>query len=371
MIAEFLENLCLKNGSDLHLKVGNFPYIRVNGELEIIEGSSRITMEDMNAIVGEMMTSERKDRFNKTKSLDFSYSIPGKGRFRTNIFMQRGSCALAIRRIEDNIKTMDELGLPKVLKDIANIQRGLILVTGATGNGKSTTVASLIGYINDNYVRNIITLEDPIEFLFRDNKSIISQREIPNDIDTYDQALKYVMRQDPDIIFIGELRDKETIDAAIKASETGHLVISTLHTVDTSQTITRIIDFYPPEHQKQLRYQLSKNLKAVISQRLLASKDRKSRVPAIEVLLQTPSIIEMILTPEGVKNIPEAIRNGKEIYGMQTFDQSIGELYLADKITYNTAMDAATQKKEIELLKRGISYESTNELYKEILSTEY
>lgn len=371
VIADFLEDLCAKNGSDLHLKVGNFPYIRVNGELEIIPGSNRITMEDMKIIVDEMMTPEKKERFNKTKSLDFSYSIPGKGRFRTNMFVQRGTNALAIRRIEDNIKKMEELGLPKVLKEIANTQRGLVLITGATGNGKSTTVASIIGYINDNFVRNVITLEDPIEFLFRDNKSIISQREIPNDIDSYDQALKYVMRQDPDIIFIGELRDKETIDAAIKASETGHLVISTLHTVDASQTITRIIDFYPPEHQKQLRYQLSKNLKAVVSQRLLASKDRKSRVAAIEVMLQTPSIIEMILTPEGVKNIPEAIRNGKEIYGMQTFDQSIGELYLADKITYNTAIDAATQKKEIELLKRGISYESTNDLYKGILATEY
>lgn len=367
MLSEFLIYLCEKNGSDLHVKVGNQPHVRVNGELEPIPGSRRIGLEDMEAIMTEVMTGDRKERFLRNKSLDFSYSVPGKGRFRTNVFIQRGTPAFAIRRIEEHTKTIDELGLPKVIKDIAVEPRGLILVTGATGNGKSTTVSSIIGYINQTYVKNIITLEDPIEFLFKDEKSIISQREIPNDMDSYQQALKYILRQDPDIIFIGELRDVETVEAAIKASETGHLVISTLHTVDASQTITRIVDFFPTEHQKQIRYQLAKNLKAVVSQRLLPSKDRTKRYAAVEVMVQTPTISELILSPEGVKEIPETIKVGKEIYGMQTFDQSIGQLYTEGKITYNTAIEAATLKKDIELLKRGISYESTNELYKGML----
>lgn len=367
MINDFLNYLCEKQGSDLHVKVGNMPHVRVNGELEPIEGSKRITLDDIEVIVNEVMTGDRKERFAKNKSLDFSYSLPGKGRFRTNVFIQRGTPAFAIRRIEEHTKSIEELGLPAIIKEIANEPRGLVLVTGATGNGKSTTVSSIIGYINQNYVRNIITLEDPIEFLFKDEKSIISQREIPSDMDSYQQALKYILRQDPDIIFIGELRDIETVEAAIKASETGHLVISTLHTVDASQTISRIVDFFPSEHQKQIRYQLSKNLKAVISQRLLASKDRSKRYAAIEVMVQTPTISELILTPEGVKGIPETIRAGKEIYGMQTFDQSIGTLYQEGKISYNTAMEAATLKKDIELLKRGISYDSTADIYKDMI----
>ena len=233
-------------------------------------------------------------------------------------------------------------------------------------DGKIYTVSNDGKITNTSSFRSI-TLEDPIEFLFKDEKSIISQREIPNDMDSYQQALKYILRQDPDIIFIGELRDVETVEAAIKASETGHLVISTLHTVDASQTITRIVDFFPTEHQKQIRYQLAKNLKAVVSQRLLPSKDRTKRYAAVEVMVQTPTISELILSPEGVKEIPETIKVGKEIYGMQTFDQSIGQLYTEGKITYNTAIEAATLKKDIELLKRGISYESTNELYKGML----
>lgn len=368
MIAQqYLTYVKDNNGSDLIIKVGNKPMVRINGQLEPIKGSDKIMPEHIKMVEVELLTPDQLQKFRDNNNLDLSYSLPGVGRFRVNAFVQRGSTAFAFRRIEENIPQIDKLGLPEVLKEVIREKRGLILVTGATGNGKSTTVAAMLDYINENYIKNIITLEDPIEFLFRDKSSVVSQREIPNDIDSYKTALKYILRQNPDIIFIGELRDRETIEAALKAAETGHLVISTLHTVNAAQTITRIIDFYEQAQQKQIRYQLSTNLRAVVSQRLLTSRDGKKRVAAVEIMRDTPTIRDLILTPEGTNSILDAIKNGREIYKMQTFDQSISDLYLKGMISYETAVEAATVKKDIELLKGGISYGGAADLYKDMM----
>lgn len=367
LIDEFLIYATEMKASDIHIKIGNKPMIRVNGELQPISGTEKIIAEHLQIIEDDLMDEEKKAKYKKNKNLDFSYSKSGIGRFRINVFSQRGSTAFAMRKIEENISKIEELGLPVVLKEIIKEKRGLILVTGATGNGKSTTVSAMIEHINETAIKNIITLEDPIEYLFKDKQSLISQREIPNDIESYEVALKYVIRQNPDIIFIGELRDKETVEAAIKAADTGHLVISTMHTVNASQTINRIVDFYDHEHQKQIRYQLSSNLKAVISQRLLPSKTGKKRVPAVEIMRGTPTIREMILTPEGSLGIPEAMKTGKEIYKMQTFDQCISDLLLNGDISYEVAIESATVKKDIELLKGGISYGGASDLYKSML----
>jgi len=358
--------------SDLHLRVGNKPFARISGELQDIPNQERVTAEKMEKVLDVLLIEEEKRKFRERKNLDLSYSLPGVGRFRINIYIQRGTVALAARRIEENIFTLEELGLPEVLKMIIKEHRGIILVTGATGNGKSTTVAAMLEYINSNFKRNVITLEDPIEYLFKDKKSIISQREIPTDTDSYKTALKYVLRQDPDIIFVGELRDIETVDAALKAAETGHLVISTLHTVNAAQTISRIIDFYPSEQQKQIRYQLSSNIRGVISQRLLPSTEAKKMVVAIEIMRDSPTIKELILSAEGVKAIPEAIKTGKDVHRMQSFDQAISELYLAGRITYETALDAATVKKDIEFIRNGISNDgmAKKDYYKTMLEED-
>lgn len=367
MLEKYFRYVVEKKGSDIHLKSGNYPLVRIDGELEKIENSTIITDEDILELEREMLTADKKQLFDTRKNLDFSYTLDGVGRFRIDCFKQKGKTAIAARRIEDAVKNIEELGLPDVLKEILLESRGLILVTGATGSGKSTTVSAMLEYINSNYVRNIITLEDPIEYLFKEKKSYISQREIPDDVSSYSDALKFIMRQDPDIIFIGELRDKETIEAALKASETGHLVIATLHTVNAAQTVSRIIDYFPQEQHKQIRYQLSDNLKAVVSQRLLAIKGSSGRIPAVEIMRSSPTIRELLLTIEGNKEIPEAIRNGKAIHKMQTFDQSIADLFLKGMITYEVAIEAATVKREIELLKGGISHNSTADYYRAII----
>lgn len=359
-------------GSDLHLRVGNKPFVRISGELQEVPEQEKMTSDKMNKVVELLLTKEEKEKFRLRKNIDLSYSLHGVGRFRVNIYIQRGTVALAARRIEENIFTLVELGLPVVLQEIIREKRGIILVTGATGNGKSTTVAAMLEYINENFRRNIITMEDPIEYLFKDKKAIISQREIPTDTESYNMALKYVLRQDPDIIFVGELRDIETVDAALKAAETGHLVISTLHTVNAAQTISRIIDFYPAEQQKQIRYQLSSNIRGVVSQRLLPSTTPKKMVVAVEIMRDSPTIKELILSSEGVKAIPEAIKTGREIHKMQTFDQAIAELYTAGEVSYETAIDAATVKKDIEFLRSGISNDSSarSSYYKSMLEED-
>lgn len=367
MLKDYLEYLVKTFGSDLHIREGNIPRVRIDGELSEIEGAKISDREKIEIIEKEIMTEEQLIKYRKEKNLDFAYLEKGLGRFRVNVFSQKGTTAFSIRRVEENISSIEKLGLPDVVKDIARESRGLILVTGTTGSGKSTTVAAMIEYINQNCHKNIITLEDPIEYLFKDKNSIIGQREIPDDIKSYDEALKYVLRQDPDIIFIGELRDKETIDAALKAAETGHLVVSTLHTVNAYQTVTRITDYYSEKQQKQIRYQLAMNLKAVISQRLLPRKNHDGRVIAIEVMRDTPSAKKMMLSPEGIQTLIDDMKLNKSTHKTQTFDQSIAELYLDDKISYEVALEAATLKKDIELLKGGIIQESAADYYKKMI----
>ncbi len=361
-INDYLRYLVENGGSDLHIKAGNHPIIRKDGELLKIDGREKMTAVEMEEIVKPLMSeSVKRDLVEKLGS-DFSYSIHGVARFRMNLSTQRGSYMLVARIIPSNIPDIDEMKLPSVLKEIVKERNGIILVTGATGSGKSTTVASMINYVNKNFSKNIITFEDPIEFLYRDEKSIVSQKEIPNDILDFTSALRYVLRQDPDVIFIGELRDKETVEAALKASETGHLVISTLHTINASQTISRVVDFFPQEKHKQIKFQLSENIRGVISQRLLPKKEG-GRVAALEIMINTPTIKELIQTNEGVVQIPKYIEEGREIYKSQSFDQNIRDLYMAGLIDYETALEYATVKKNIEFLKNGISLSSSADFF--------
>ena len=367
MLNKLFELAKKENASDLHIKVDGYPGIRINGKLSLLKDFEIMTSEIMEKILNEILNEEEKKEFFKNKNYDIAYTSKIKDRYRINLFIQQGKPALAMRRIANKILTIKELGLPDEIKEIAKEKRGLILVTGAAGNGKSTTISAMIEYINNNNSKNIITLEDPIEYIFKEDKSIINQREIPYDMNNYYEALKYVLRQDPDIIFIGELRDKETMDAAMKASETGHLVVSTLHTVNSYQTINRIINFYPSMEQKQIRIQLADNLKSVISQRLLQKKDGVGRVIAVEIMKTTPTIREAIVNIDMIEEIPILIKKGKEIYGMQTFDQSISSLYLDNKISYEIALESATVKKDIELLKSGISSGSASDFYNEMM----
>ncbi len=354
MINDLLKKLIEKEGSDLHLKVGNKPIIRVSGELVRIEEEPVLSPQSMIEFVKEMVTNKkRQQELDEELSTDFSYSAPGLGRFRVNVSIARGSFVVVIRAIPFDIPSIETLKLPVVLKEIAKNKNGIILVTGATGSGKSTTVASMIDYINQNFTKNIISFEEPIEYLHRDKQCIISQKEIPDDVKDYKTALKYVLRQDPDIIFLGELRDQTTVEAAIKASETGHLVISTLHTINATKSISRILDFYPPEKAKSMRYQLAENLRGVVSQRLLRTIDGGKRV-IVEVMLNTGTIQELITTEEGMRRIPEMIKKAEQ-QGMQNFDTEILKLFRAGVIDFDTAYDASTVKTEIEMARMGIS----------------
>lgn len=353
MIRKLLEILVDHNGSDLHLKAGNKPIIRVNGELYKLEDEPRLFANDIEDCVETVLENDdRRKDLKENLSCDFSYSVNGVGRFRINISRSRGSYMLVARAIPFGVPSIDELNLPGVLKEIAKERNGIILVTGATGSGKSTTVAALLDYINTNYKKNIISFEEPIEFLHRDKQSMVNQKEVPDDIRNYADALKYVLRQDPDIIFIGELRDAETIEAAMKASETGHLVISTLHTINAQKTISRLLDYYPADKAKALRYQLSENLRAVVSQRMLKTVDSNKQV-AMEIMINTSTIAELLLTEEGMEKIPEIITKN-ETMGMQTFDREILRLYQQGTISYEVAHEASSVKTMIDMAKNGI-----------------
>jgi twitching motility protein PilT len=361
----FTKKLVELKGSDLHLKVGIKPVIRVNGELVYLEGE-RIKQSDMEELIAPLMNPKREKELKEELTTDFAFAVPGLARFRVNLSYQRGSYMMVMRLISNDSPNIDELNLPSSLKEIVDAKNGLILVTGATGSGKSTTVAAMINFINSNYTKNIITIEDPIEYLFKDQSCIVAQKEIGSDVVSFKSALKYVLRQDPDVIFLGELRDAETMEAAIKASETGHLVISTLHTINAYQTISRIIDFFPEERHKQIRYQLSENIRGIISQRLVPTVD-DSRRAANEVMINSPTIRELILTPEGTAEIPKYIADGKDSNGMQTFDQALIGLFNDGIITYETALKFATVKKDIELLRRGVSFSSMADIFNEMV----
>jgi len=349
-----------KKASDMHLKVGVPPVLRIDGRLMPIENEKRLTQEDTLSIAASIMNPVQKARFNEKNELDMAYAVPGLGRFRVNVFKQRGSVGMVFRSVPSRILNFEELLLPPVMTKIAQEQRGLILVTGTTGSGKSTTLAAVIDYINTARTCNIVTIEDPIEFLHRDKKSIVNQREIGADTYTFGDALRSALRQDPDVILVGEMRDFETISTALTAAETGHLVLSTLHTVDTSETVNRIINTFPPYQQKQVRMQLASVVKAIVSQRLVARADGKGRVPAVEVMLGTMSVREAIIDDSKTRTIPGIISAGMVHYGMQTFDQSLLGHYKKGIITYEEALSMASNPDDFALKVKGI--QSTSDL---------
>ena len=342
-----------RSGSDLHLKVGRPPTIRVAGDLEPL-GQDALKPEDLKALAEQIMTPRQVKEFAEHKEADFAIGVPGIGRFRTNVYQQRGTLAFVFRAIPYEIKTIPELSLPPVLEKIAIKPRGLILVTGVTGSGKSTALSAMINHINQQRRCNIITVEDPIEFLHRDGQANVSQREVGTDTLSFESALRHVLRQDPDVILIGEIRDRITLDTAMKAADTGHLVFSTLHTTDATQTINRIISFFPPHEHDAVRNLLSTALEAVISLRLVPRADGKGRVPACEVLMNTAAVKDNIRDREKALNIPELIREGTVVYGMQSFDQSLMEWYRTGVISYENALFYSTNPSEFALRVSGI-----------------
>jgi twitching motility protein PilT len=349
-----LQTMISHGASDLHLKVGAFPHIRVSGELIPLGEYGKVTKEDSLMMAFSIMTNKQKQRFRDSAELDLGYGVKGLGRFRVNVFQQRGTVSIAIRAVPVSILGFEDLFLPKVLEKISKEPRGLVLVTGTTGSGKSTTIAAMLNFINDQMTRHVITIEDPIEFQHNDRLSIFSQREISVDASSFSNALRSALRQDPDVILVGEMRDLETIETALLAAETGHLVFSTLHTVDALETINRIIAVFPSHQQRQIRLQLAMVLRAVVSMRLMRRSDIRGRVPAIEVMIVTEFIRNCIIEPDKTRLIRQAIAVGTSQYGMQTFDQSIYEHYKAGRISYEDALNYATNADEFKLRVQGI-----------------
>src|SRR5436190_2382537 len=341
--------------SDLHLKVGTYPMMRVRGSLMPVTTDKRLDHEDVVAMSAAIMSTNQRQKFKETQEVDLAYSVAGLGRFRVNIFQQRGTVGLVLRVIPMTIRTIDELGLPQVLKTIAEEERGLVLVTGTTGSGKSTSLAAMIDYVNKQRSAHVMTVEDPIEFLHRDDKSMVNQREVAVDTKSFAQALRSALRQDPDVILVGEMRDFETIETGLLAAETGHLVFSTLHTLDATETINRVIAVFAPHQQKQIRLQLASVLRAVISQRLMPRADGNGRAPAVEVMISTPFIRDCIVDKEKTHLIPGAIAAGTSQYGMQTFDQSIFGLFQQGLVSYEEALRWASNVDEFKLKVQGIS----------------
>jgi twitching motility protein PilT len=353
--------------SDLHLKAGSYPMMRVRGTLTPATEEKRLDNEDMISIAAAVLPTAQREKFKENREVDLAYSIAGLGRFRCNCFQQRGTIGMIFRVIPMKIATVDELALPQILKKIASEERGLVLVTGTTGSGKSTTLAAMIDEINATRTAHIITVEDPIEYLHRDNRSIVNQREIGSDTTSFSHALRSALRQDPDVILVGEMRDFETIETALLAAETGHLVFSTLHTLDATETINRIIAVFPPHQQKQIRIQLASVLKAVISQRLIPKIDNKGRAPAVEVLISTAFIRDCIMDKEKTHLIHGAIAQGTSQYGMQTFDQSIFYLFQQKLISYEEALRWASNVDEFKLKVQGIS--TTSDMSRDQMAT--
>ena len=352
---EILQVALRGGASDIHLKAGLPPMFRVDGALVPLKDGRRMPPEEIGGMALGIMNDYQKEKFKQTNEVDLAYGVPGLGRFRVNVFQQRGTLGVVLRVIPFKIQTIEQLMLPKILEKIAAEQRGLVLVTGTTGSGKSTTLAAMIDQINATETCHIMTIEDPIEFLVRDKRSIVNQREVGVDTMSFGQALKSALRQDPDVILVGEMRDLETIETALTAAETGHLVMSTLHTLDATETINRIISAFPPYQQKQVRLQLGSVLKAVISQRLVPRSDGKGRVPAIEVLLATARVRELIEDKDRTKEISDAIAQGNVSYGMQTFDQSLMSLLRSGHISYEEALRQATNPDDFALRVSGVS----------------
>jgi twitching motility protein PilT len=344
-----------RGASDLHMKAGDFLRARINGELVPLT-QQRLNPEQVQQICLQLIPHEKdRERLSEIKDYDCSWGAPGVGRFRVNILRQRGTLMIVMRVIPIEIPSFEALRLPPVLAGIAHAERGLVLVTGVTGSGKSSTLAAMIGYINNTKKRHVLTLENPIEFLHRDVNSSITQREVGSDTDTFDQGLKSALREDPDVIMIGEMRDVTTIDTAMKAAETGHLVFSTLHTTNAVQTISRIIAVFPPHEQDMVRARLAESLVAVCSQRLLPRKDGKGRVVAAEVMLVTGTISDAIMDGDKYHEIYDLIADGKEQYGSQTFDQHLRDLVEADLVSFEVAKAAANNPSDFELTMRTLA----------------
>src|SRR6266700_2802392 len=353
-IDELLRVATGNGASDLHLKARAFPVMRIGGELHTIADAPRLKPEDTLDMAYAIMSNRQKQRFKEASEVDIAYRVKGLGRFRANIFQQRGSVSIVLRVIPEQTKNAAALGLPLVIERICEERRGLILVTGATGSGKSTTLAAMIDRINSMRSGHIVTIEDPIEFLHRDKKAFVSQREVEVDTRSFAEALRGALRQDPDVILVGEMRDLETIETALTAAETGHLVLSTLHTLDATETVTRIVSSFPSHQQKSVRLQLAGILKAVISMRLVRAARGPGRVPAIEVMVSTGLIRDYIINEEKTYLIREAIANGSSQYQMQTFDQSLFTLLQSGRITLEEAIHNATNPDEFKMRVSGI-----------------
>ena|ERR1700754_135976 len=354
-IDQLLTIACSKGASDLHIKAGSFPFMRINGELQPMVEAQRLSAEDTLNMAFSIMNNRQKQRFSELSEVDIAYGVSGLGRFRCNIFQQRGTVGMVLRVIPTTVRTAEELRLPPVLEKIADEPRGLVLVTGSTGSGKSTTLAAIIDYINRVRSGHIVTIEDPIEFLHRDKKSYVNQREVDVDTRSFSEALRGALRQDPDVILVGEMRDYETVETALTAAETGHLVLSTLHTLDATETVNRIVSVFPPHQQRSIRLQLASVLRGVISMRLVrAAESIQGRVPAVEVMMVTPYIRDCIIHAEKTSLIRDAIAQGTSQYGMQTFDQSLFDLYSRGLITYEEALTGATNADEFKLRVSGV-----------------
>jgi twitching motility protein PilT len=353
---EILTKAVQLGASDIHLKAGLAPIIRRNGALSPLTNPQDVCDPNMLRDIFNMITTaQQRAIFEKNRELDLSYGVPGLGRFRLSVFQQRGSIRIVIRHLSHKIPQLDELGLPPIVKRVAEYERGLVLVTGVTGSGKSTTLAGMIDYINRNRSKHIITIEDPIEYVIKDRKSLITQRELGSDTNSFSAALRAALRQDPDVILIGEMRDLETINIALLAAETGHLVFSTLHTADAGETINRVLAAYPPLQQTQIRLQLATSLRAVISQRLAAKADGSGRVPVVEVMLNNPRTAEMIADQNKTKDLISAIEEGYEHYGMQSFDQALMKLISDKLITFSEAMKLSSKPENFALRAKGVT----------------
>jgi twitching motility protein PilT len=348
-VEQALDYLVTKGGSDLHLTAGSSPMVRLHGALVPIPGTPELTAEDTKEVLDSFLSDpEKTEEFSKDNEVDFSFELDGVARFRVNAYRQRGSVSMVLRAIPFTIRTIDELDLPPVVETLAREERGLILVTGATGSGKSTTLASIIDHINTNTSKHIVTIEDPIEFLYSNKQSIVSQREVGVDTASFGRALRRVLRQDPDVILIGEIRDQETMETALAAAETGHLVLSTLHTLNASETISRIISLFPPHMQQQARFMLAGTLRGVIAQRLVPAIDGNTRVPVVEALVTTGRVRDLILEPSRAEDLNRIIQEG-EFYGMQTFDQSLIGRVEQGLITMDEALKVANNPSDMKL----------------------
>ncbi len=346
-LEELLIKLIAVDGSDLHLKVGSPPVFRIDGSLTL-SNLPKLTADDTRRYASELLPDHLKATFDEHHEADFAFGRQTLGRFRVNIYRQRGSVSIAMRSVPPTSKNFAELGLPSVLGDLAKEKRGLVLVTGPTGSGKSTTLAAVVDEINSSRRVNIITLEDPIEVLHPDKMALVSQREVGVDTLSFSEALRRILRQDPDVVLIGEMRDAETVDSALRASETGHLVLSTLHTIDATETVNRIIDFFPAYQQKQIRLVLASSLRGIVSQRLLQRTDGNGRVPAVEVFVNTERAHDRIINPEKTHELIDVIADG-EFYGMQTFDQSLMGLYERGVVSFSDAVGHASNPADFKL----------------------